>query len=263
MNASLSAPERPSPRIPPPAPSPSGLGRALLGVAGGIAALLSLLVLAAGGALLWVESEQDDSGYLSTGVHRVATPGAALATEDLDVDLDGAGGLLDAGDLGTVRVQARSASGEPIFVGVARSAEVEDYLRGVARATVTDIDVRPLTTELREVPGRRAAAPPAAQRIWRASVTGSGERTLDWDVEDGEWSIVVMNADGSPGVRADVRGGLRIPSLAPIGWGLLAGGTLLGAGALALLVLGLRAPAPPRPPSPRAPAPGEAAQPVG
>jgi hypothetical protein len=51
-----------------------------------------------------------------------------------------------------------------------------------------------------------------------ASVSGSGEQTLDWTIETGEWALVIMNADGSPGVSADVRLGVLAPSaLFPIG----------------------------------------------
>jgi hypothetical protein len=58
-----------------------------------------------------------------------------------------------------------------------------------------------------------------------ASVSGSGEQTLDWTIERGEWALVIMNADGSPGVSADVRFGVKTLSvLLPIGLASLAVG---------------------------------------
>ena len=62
---------------------------------------------------------------------------------------------------------------------------------------------RPFHVEYRHrEPASVARARPATQRFWDASVQGDGAQALAWDVEDGDWSVVVMNADGSPGVDA-------------------------------------------------------------
>ena len=74
--------------------------------------------------------------------------------------------------------------------------------------------------------------PPGEQRIWVASAEGSGRQTLTWDVEGGNWSIVLMNADGSRGVEADVRIGVKINVLP---WIILG----VGIGALVMLGFGL------------------------
>jgi hypothetical protein len=56
-----------------------------------------------------------------------------------------------------------------------------------------------------------------------------------------------MNADGSPGVSADVSAGAEVASLAPLGWSLLGGGALLLAGGVVLLRRGIRPRARPLP----------------
>jgi hypothetical protein len=61
-------------------------------------------------------------------------------------------------------------------------------------------------------------------------------------VNDGDWSVVVMNADGSRGVAADVSAGAKIPFLDELGWSAIGGGGALLIGALALIVLGVRPP---------------------
>ena len=58
-------------------------------------------------------------------------------------------------------------------------------------------------------PARRTSGPPPPQ--------GTGTQTLDWDVEDGNWSVVVMNADGSAGVDAGVSAGANLPFLDDLG----------------------------------------------
>ena len=82
---------------------------------------------------------------------------------------------------------------------------------------------------------RRSRSPPAEQSFWDESFTGSGEQTLEWAPEEGDWRVVLMNADGSRGVSAEMRIGAKLDSLLWIGIGLLVvGGLLTAAAALAI-----------------------------
>lgn len=63
---------------------------------------------------------------------------------------------------------------------------------------------------------------------------------MDWDVREGSWMAVLMNADGSAPVWADVSVGARVDFLLGIGIGITVGGAvLLGVGIL-LIVIGAR-----------------------
>ena len=64
-----------------------------------------------------------------------------------------------------------------------------------------------------------------------ASATGTGTPTLRRRVAGGTWSVVMMNADGSPGVTVDANVGAKIKYLMAIAIALLAGGLVLLAGA--------------------------------
>jgi hypothetical protein len=237
---------------PAPAPTPtpprrsSGVRVAAI-VTGSVLALVSLGLLAVGGTALWANAQKDDQGYVSTHTERFHTPTAALRTENLDIDLDGAETVLDQGRYGQVRLRVQPRADKDVFVGIARTSDVDEYLRGTAHATVTDLDYAPFDADYSASAGARRAASPLSQGIWAASAHGAGAQTLNWDVDEGDWSIVVMNEDGTPGVDAGVKAGVDVPFLDDIGWGAAGGGVVMLILASALLVAGLRTPRPPRP----------------
>jgi len=78
--------------------------------------------------------------------------------------------------------------------------------------------------------------------FWNAMATGAGEVSLTWPVQEGTWSILVMNADGSRGVTADLRLGMKVNFLGWLATGLAAAGSLLLIGGAAMVFFGLRAP---------------------
>jgi hypothetical protein len=217
-------------------------GRIGLIVAGAVTAVLALGALGLGAGALWADGEKNDQGYLTTDSERFAAPTRALATDNLDVDLDGVDWVLDSGELGKVQLEVASEGDEPVFVGIARTEDVASYLRGVDHTRVTDVDADPFEASYHRQSGNRRPEAPAQESFWAASTQGRGTQTLDWRVNDGDWSVVVMNADGSRGVAADVSAGAKIPFLDELGWSALGGGGALLIGALALIVLGARPP---------------------
>jgi hypothetical protein len=221
-------------------------GRSIaLVVTGSLATIFAAGLLAIGGLALWGDSKKDSDGYLSTDTHQFEAGTRALATENLDVDLDGSEWLMDTNDLGEVRLQVESQDDKPVFVGIARTSDVEDYLAGVSHSTLTDVNTSPFEADYDHHAGDRRPAAPAESQIWAASEHGSGKQTLNWEIEDGDWSVVVMNADGSAGVDADISTGATVPFLDELGWtGIGSGGFVLVLG-VALLVMGIRRPSNP------------------
>ena len=220
-------------------------GRVGLIVTGAIAGLLALGALGVGAAALVVDGEKNEQGYLTTDSERFVAGSHALATENLDMDLDGGAWLVDDGEFGEVELEVASEGSEPVFVGIARTDDVAGYLRNVDHTRLTDVDADPLgdlEASYRREPGESRPATPADQTFWAASTEGRGTQTLDWRVEDGDWSIVVMNADGSRGIAADVSAGAKVPFLDEIGWSAIGTGGALTIGAIILIVLGARPP---------------------
>jgi hypothetical protein len=197
-------------------------GGRLAAVIGGATALtLAVLLALAGTGLLWADSRKDD-GYFSTTHERLTTTSYAIATDDLEIEGDAVGDAL----YGKVRLELDGA--QPVFAGIARTSDVDAYLAGSAHTTLSDLEIDPFRPEYRDALGTGAPGRPGDETFWAAkSETG----TLTWDVEDGDWSVVLMNADGSKGVDARVSAGASVPFLDDLGYG-------LSIASLALLILG-------------------------
>jgi hypothetical protein len=233
-------------------PRPRGTSgrRVAATVAGGLLAVLALVLVIAGGVLLWGDAQKDDAGYVSTGKHGLHTRSYAIATDNLDIDLGAAGGVIDRDRFGHVRIEATSRTDKPVFVGIAPTRDVSRYLAATAHASITDVDDGPFQSfrvTYRDHGGDRRPATPAQQGFWAASAHGTGAQAMTWKVREGDWSVVIMNADGSAGVDAGVRAGADLPFLAPAGWITLGGGIVLLAAAGGLLFLGMRTPPPAAP----------------
>jgi hypothetical protein len=219
--------------------------RIALTITGAIASLIAVALVAGGALALWGDSQKDNDGYLKTDTERFSADTRALATDNLDVDLGGADWVAQTDDLGKIKITAQSRDGKPLFVGLARTTDVERYLAGVPHTTVNDIDTTPFGADYERHAGSRHPVSPEHAGIWQASSYGDGERSIEWKIDDGDYSIVVMNADGSLGVDADVSAGADIPYLDELGWSAIGSGAfalILGIGPIALAVLPERTP---------------------
>jgi hypothetical protein len=233
-------------------------GRVVLIVLGSIVALLGLALAAGGGFLLWTDLTQREGGYLTTPTERFATSTYALTRERLEVDTGGSDWIWNDKWLGKVRIRTEGASAKPLFIGIGPEVAVAGYLGRVAHADVEDIDIDPFRVTYRQIAGGAPRRPPTAQNFWAASAAGQGRQTLTWKVRDGDWSVVLMNADASRGVAAEVDLGAKLSFLLWVAIGLLVGGAVLLGGGIALIVLAARTRPPPAAPPMRATTTGEA-----
>jgi hypothetical protein len=216
--------------------------RIALIITGALATLVASALVAGGALALWGDSQKDADGYITTETHRFEAGTRALATENLDVDLGDAEWLADSDDLGKVKITAESRDGKPVFVGIARTSDVEDYLAGVPYTTVSDVETSPFDADYTRHSGQRHPVSPEHAGIWAASSHGSGSESIDWEIEDGDYSAVVMNADGSLGVDADISAGADVPFLDELGWSAIGSGAFALVIAIGLIALGVRRP---------------------
>lgn len=187
----------------------------------------------------------DDDGYFTASVDRLSSDGVAIVASDLwldgDADFDDPW-VVEWLDV-DVRLRATGAGPtDEVFVGIARTADVERYLAGIGYDEL--VEVRhgvPLMVEVPgDVSGELGVAAPTDEDFWVASTAGAGEQELEWSVRNGRWTIVAMNADGSPIVEVDVDAGVRSGLITPVGVAMIIGGLLVTAGAVVLIVVGAR-----------------------
>jgi hypothetical protein len=222
------------------APTRDRTGPILTTITGGVVAFFAIVLIAVGAALFWVsENKTDANGYYSTASHEYSSPTRALTTESLDVQEDVPDWLFSTDTFGHVRIDPRSTdSDKPVFVGIAHTRDVDAYLDQVQHDEISDLDFQPFTVDKTRRAGEARPAMPAAQTFWAAtSVDG---RPLDWKVRKGEWSVVMMNADGSPGVSVDASVGAKTPVIRDLAWWLTIPGIGLGLIALVLTTFGVR-----------------------
>ena len=206
-------------------------GRIIALATGSVLLLISFALMAGGGTLAWADTGQLRSGYLTTSAATYSTGGYALASDP--VRLHGGWGWLRLfADRVRVRVTSSDPS-RPLFAGIAATGDVERYLSGVGYTTVDGHDVA-------DHPGAGVPAAPAAALPWAAQAQGTGSLTLTWEVRDGDWTVVVMNRDASPGLTVRVEAGLSSLALPWLAGELLAAGVLLGLTAGALIIVPVR-----------------------
>jgi hypothetical protein len=188
-------------------------------VIGALLAMTGLIVGAGGVAVLGTIGTD---GKVATGDQSFDTSGAALVTSA--ADLRRPEKVSDI--VGDPRIQLSVQSDRPAFVGVARAADVDRYLKGAPVDEVTDFEVDPFRMKHDPRAGSKQLAAPGKQRFWVASSSGT-HPSLDWKAGSDEYRVVVMNADGSRGVRTHGDASLTIPNTAAIAWSLVGGGLLL------------------------------------
>lgn len=205
-------------------------------VAGSLLGLIALGLIAAGVAgLVWNGSQRDD-GYLTSSTVQFRSAGYAVSGDRVRVGGENGDWGWQSSLLGKVRVRVTPAdSGRPIFVGIAASGDVLRYLSGVAWSRVERIgDSHVVYTD---ITGGAPSGAPSAMPIWQAHAQGTGTQTVTWRPHGGDWSVVVMNADGSRGVAFRADAGATVPWLVWVGVGALALAVLLAAASIALIMI--------------------------
>jgi hypothetical protein len=176
------------------------------------------------------------NGYLSTPTVPVNTYTAAITGAPATIADNAWPRRIGAGR--RTRVVATGLNG-PIFLGVARTSDVDAWLAGTARYDLVRLGADPryhrLPGAVRALPGR-----PDARSFWLARASGTGEIRLDWAATDEPLTVVLANSEGSADVAATVQVAASAPGLLRLRTALPLLGVLVALAGLALLGAGRR-----------------------
>lgn len=188
--------------------------------------------LVAGGAVVGAAFGPD--GTVTTTPTSVNATGVALLVDGLEVD---AGGLPVPDGVGVLTLSATSATGSPLFLGVANGSDLDTYLAGAPYDVVAALGTGGTTTT-RTVPGTQQPPPPATQQFWLRQDEGSPAR-LTARIPQGT-TVVLMKSDATPGVSADLSVTLEVDRAWPAALAIAGAGVVLLVIAVALLVASRR-----------------------
>jgi Domain of unknown function (DUF4389) len=254
-------------------------GRIVLLVFGAIFLLVAIVMLVGGGVLVWADQTLKDSeGFLTSDTITLESDSYAITTHPADINFSG-WWPWGEGNQVTLKVEGKNNdSAKQIFIGIADEADVSDYLRNVNYDEIREFRIHSDEISYRNHPGSAVPEAPTAQTFWVVPPAyGNGTQTLKWDLESGEWVLVLMNADGSTGVDLSGVIGIKIPWIFGVGLGLLIGGIVLFIISISMIVLATRrgpgrgevakaAPGTPTPPEAKPPHPltfkGELTEPL-
>ena len=192
-----------------------GIPAILLGLLSG---LLGLALLAAVGT----------DGRFTTPTTRAESDTYALVFDAIFVE----GDLPVRGSFATtIGFEVRSAEG-PVFIGMADARDASRYLRDVSIAEARDLRYPAGRLETITIAGTETPTPPGEQDFWLATSEGVGVQGIEWTLDRGNWTVVIMNADGRSGLDLEGTATIDLPFLGTVAIVL----TLIGA---ALVVIGL------------------------
>ena len=216
--------------------------RVILLIIGSLVALVGFGLVGAGASLGWATATQrDDAGFFSTSSERFESDSFAITSDKIDLGDPGPDDWWSDRELATVRIAADPAAGGELFVGIGPEAEVAAYLADVPHDEVADLDFRPFSADYRRqnAAGTAEPTPPQQETFWVAQAAGGPTQTIEWNLEPGDWVIVVMNADATADVSADIELAGKIDYLVPIAIGLGVGGVVLLALGAAMIIGGV------------------------
>lgn len=212
-------------------------GRIILLIFGILLFLGSIPLLVGGGTLLWADMVwTDDDGFITTETDQLKSDSYAIVTESADIDIDdewnwGWGWNVDwdLGDLVTFKVEGtNNDDSKGIFIGVAPESDLIGYLSDVEYDEIIDFSIHSdgFDVDYKNHTGNSSPTAPTSETFWMNSTSGTGTQVLEWELETGTYSLVLMNEDGSRDVDLDVSVGVKASWILGVGIGFVVGGII-------------------------------------
>ena len=185
----------------------------------------------------------DEDGYLKSKTQTIQVPSYGIVADEIDIELDQDAMRFFQRQGGFVSFKVTTESLDPtkeVFIGVARYADAYSYIDPMEYHEIADINMGWERGDEQETvyilhPGDAPATPPTEQDFWVVQASSAAEQTISWDPEEGNYYVVLMNADGSEGITANIRLGVQVPFFGGLGDILIGAGVVVGAIGLLML----------------------------
>lgn len=210
----------------------------ILAVFFGVMLLLTSFGLIFGGGFLifGMDSISQPDGYFMSRSVQCGVSSYAIFQPGIEIRMDGMPVWRPMmQDIVTIKITAKNNDpSKEVFIGIASTTDANSYLSTVEYSTLTQqpwVFDRWSQDKLPTFSLHSGIAPsksPVSMNIWVASINGQGTQSLTWIPQTGDYSVVIMNSDGSKNVDVSVQLGAKIPILRGIGVGLLVGGIIMG-----------------------------------
>ncbi len=223
-----------------------------------IGALLLVVALPSALTGLGLVGGVGDGSRFDIPIAEVQAPAEVVAVSSPEIDLTGITGPSWLADTTITLEVDEPVAGEPLFGGIASAGDVAAYLDGAAVATVDvvedasgsiQVDGDGLALRYDVTAGSESLPVPGDQDFWIDSSEDGRLRIALGDLSGRRTVLVLMRADGRPGIAGDIEGSLRSPLLWTVGIVLFIGGLVGSAIGIVLILVGVLRKGETRPPA--------------
>ena len=202
--------------------------------------VLGIVAVAGGGVVLFYNAGTDAEGYAVSSVYEVRSSANAFVLWVAPMTPSSTFGWLGEDNIAETKWVVQAVDGgKQVFAGWAEAVEGVAYV-GQFRYETPDQDwhwrINPYYAKI-DVPSTKIvnqgnpARAPGDESFWVESVLSADSGTIHWDPSweqsVGMKMIILMNADGSSGVNADLQLGFKVPILTWLPYLLISVGILL------------------------------------
>ena len=190
----------------------------------------------------------DEDGYIMSNTKLLQVPSYGIVAQDMDLNIEPEAWRFFERRGGFLKFKVITESNDPtkeVFVGVARYEDAYSYINPMEYHEISDLDVGWENIETGQTtytlhPGAAPVAPPTVYSWWIVHGASTDSQILTWEPTSGRYILVLMNADGSPGINADVKIGAEVPFLGGLGNILVMAGLVVGAFGVLMLYFTIR-----------------------
>ncbi len=219
-------------------------GRIVLLIVGILFILISIGATFAGSAVIWASRfHKDAEGFHVTDPLRINSGTYAVISDAIEFD-EGASQALNWLGLDKIKVEVENDDpSQSVFVGIARSRDIDAYLDDVKHDEITDVEIFDSSFDYQRRTGAMQPEPPGTQDFWLEEAEGRGPQEIVFDIEEGDYTILAMNADASEGVDMEAVFGIKSSGvILLLGIVFTVIGILLLAGGVIMVIFGAKSP---------------------